>query len=71
MYASVSHGIIVLPYDECLNLLHSGSDWDFDGFSIIFDQEYVAIAKQVRKNFREVNLKDDAAKRTTFADLLK
>ena len=71
MYASVSHGILVLPYDPCLNLLHSGSDWDFDGFSVIFDQEYVAIAKQVRKNYREISLKDSAAKRKTFADLLK
>lgn len=71
LYASVSHGIIVLPYDPCLNLLHSGSDWDFDGFSVIFDQEYVAIAKQVRKNFREISLKDNASKRTTFADLIK
>lgn len=52
--------LTVSSYDKCLNLLHSGSDWDFDGFSIIFDLEYVATANQVRNNFREVNLKDDA-----------
>lgn len=52
-YSNVSRGVLVAPISADFSLIHSGSDWDFDGFTLIFDQGYVQIAKNLNKVLRD------------------
>lgn len=38
---ALSDGIVMLPFHPTLNLIMSGSDWDMDGFTLVFDQRIV------------------------------
>lgn len=47
MYANANFGTLMISGGKIQNDLHSGQDWDMDGFSVLFDYRFVLILEDV------------------------
>lgn len=47
MYANANFGTVMISGGKIQNDLHSGQDWDMDGFSVLFDYRFVLILEDV------------------------
>ena len=68
-YGNANYGTITLSGGHVQNNLHSGQDWDMDGFSVLFDHRFVNILKKQKQVALHVTPENQYVDTMTDAEL--